>query len=105
MGFRQLAHELVFQPLHKRLGAATAGLTVFVASGLIHDLVISLPARAGYGLPTIYFVVQGLGVVLERSNAGKRFGLRQGAQGRLFLSRSDCWARVLAAFTLRLYSV
>lgn len=85
LGFRQLAHELVFQPLHKRLGAATAGFTVFVASGLIHDLVISLPARAGYGLPTIYFVLQGLGVAAERSTIGRRFGLRQGARGWLFL--------------------
>jgi hypothetical protein len=56
---------------------------VFVASGLVHELVISLPTRAGYGLPTAYFALQGLGVVLERSFTGRRLGLDGGAVGRL----------------------
>ena len=55
LGFRQLAHELIFRPLYRTLGAGTASFLVFVVSGLIHDLVISLPARGGYGLPTLYF--------------------------------------------------
>jgi len=84
LGFRQLAHELVFRPLHRPLGAATASFLVFVASGLIHDLVISLPARAGYGLPTAYFVLQGAGVAIEHSGLGKRLDLGHGARGRLF---------------------
>src|SRR5260370_3425392 len=67
LGFRQLAHDLIFRPLHKRTGVAAAGLLVFFASGLIHDLGISLPARGGYGLPTGYFVLQSLGGTLERS--------------------------------------
>jgi D-alanyl-lipoteichoic acid acyltransferase DltB (MBOAT superfamily) len=65
LGFRQLAHDLVFRPLHRRLGAGGAGFLVFVLSGLIHDFVISLPARAGYGLPTLYFALQGIGVAVE----------------------------------------
>jgi hypothetical protein len=52
LGFRQLAHELIFRPLYRRLGAYTAGFLVFAVSGLTHDLVISLPARGGYGLPS-----------------------------------------------------
>jgi len=78
LGFRQLAHEFIFRPLHRRTGVAVAGLIVFVASGLIHDLVISLPARGGYGLPTGYFILQGLGVTLERSALGRRIGLQKG---------------------------
>src|SRR5579863_5873844 len=85
LGFRQLAHEFIFRPLHRRAGVAVAGLLVFVASGLIHDLVISLPARGGYGLPTAYFVLQGLGVTLERSVLGRRFGLQKGWTGWVFM--------------------
>ena len=64
LGFRQLAHELIFRPLYRTLGPETAGFLVFTASGLIHDLVISLPARGGYGLPTLYFLIQGAGVAV-----------------------------------------
>ncbi len=85
LGFRQLAHELIFRPLYRRLGADTAGFLVFVVSGLIHDLVISLPARGGYGLPTLYFLLQGAGVTVERSRFGKRLGLGQGGRGWCFM--------------------
>jgi hypothetical protein len=85
LGFRQVAHDLIFRPLHKRIGVAVAGLLVFVASGLIHDLVISLPARGGYGLPTAYFILQGLGVTLERSSLGRRLGLQKSLTAWIFL--------------------
>jgi len=86
LGFRQLAHELIFRPLHRSLGAGAAGFFVFVASGLIHDLVISLPARAGYGLPTAYFVLQGVGMTVEHSEFGKRLGLGHGVRGWSFMA-------------------
>jgi hypothetical protein len=84
LGFRQLGHELIFQPLHGRIGAGASSFLVFVASGLIHDFVISFPARGGYGLPTAYFLLQGAGVACERSSIGKRLHLRRGARGWLF---------------------
>jgi alginate O-acetyltransferase complex protein AlgI len=85
LGFRQLAHDLIFRPIHRRIGVAGAGVLVFVASGLIHDLVISLPARGGYGLPTAYFILQGLGVTLERSTLGSKLGLHKGLTAWIFL--------------------
>ena len=84
IGFRQFAHDLVFQPLHRTLGASGAAFLVFVLSGVIHDLVISVPARAGYGLPTGYFILQGIGAHFERSAIGSRIGLRRGFRGWLF---------------------
>jgi hypothetical protein len=86
LGFRQLAHDLVFRPLHKVWGVGAAGFLVFLVSGLIHDLVISVPARGSYGLPTAYFALQGVGVAVERTSLGQELGLRQGIRGWLFMA-------------------
>jgi hypothetical protein len=86
LGFRQLSYDFVFQPLHRTLGVAGATLLVFLFSGLIHESVISFPARGGYGLPTGYFLLQGAGVILERSSAGKALGLRGGFSGWAFMA-------------------
>ena len=83
-GFRHCAHDLIFVPLSKHVALGWASFLVFVVSGLIHDLVMSLPARAGYGLPTGYFIAQGLGVIVERSRFGRKCGLGIGLRGRLF---------------------
>ncbi len=85
LGFRQLAHELIFRPLYRSVGPNTAGFLVFMVSGLIHDLVISVPARGGYGFPTLYFLLQGAGVTVERSRFGQRLGLGRGIGSRCFM--------------------
>jgi membrane bound O-acyltransferase family protein len=90
LGFRTLSHAWVFQPLQKRFGLVAGTLGAFLASGLLHEMVISVPARAGYGLPTAYFLLQGLGVVVERSVTGQRFGLGRGPRGWL-------WTALIAA--------
>jgi hypothetical protein len=84
LGFRHLTHRLIFTPVRIRAGIVPAILLSFLASGVIHDLVISLPALGGYGLPTSYFVLQGLGVLIERSPLGKRLGLGSGIRGWLW---------------------
>ena len=86
LGFRQLSYDLIFAPLHRRLGVGATTFLVFAASGLIHDLVISVPARGGFGLPTAYFLFQGLGVAVERSTLGKKLGLRGRLRGWLFMA-------------------
>jgi hypothetical protein len=85
LGFRQLSHDWIFAPARKHFGIAIATLAAFAASGLIHDLVISVPARAGFGLPTAYFLAQGIGVLIERSSLGVKFGLSHGATGWLWM--------------------
>jgi Membrane bound O-acyl transferase family len=84
LGFRQLAHEFIFRPLLRRTGGIVAGLLVFLVSGLVHDLVISVPARRGYGLPTAYFLLQGLGVIFERSPWARKVGLQRKLPARVF---------------------
>ena len=68
--FRDAAHLLVFRPVARRWGAPTATMATFGFSGLIHDLAISWPAGGGWGLPTIYFLIQGTAVLAERRAGG-----------------------------------
>lgn len=84
LAFRDLSYTYVFRPFVGRLGPSGATMLVFLVSGIVHDAVISIPAHAGFGLPTIYFVIQGCGLLAERSRLGKRFGLRNGVIGRGF---------------------
>jgi hypothetical protein len=82
--FRDLTYRFIFRRLRARVGPASALAIGFLISGLVHDLVISLPAGGGYGGPTAFFVVQSLGVFAERSSVGRRIGLGHGARGWLF---------------------
>jgi hypothetical protein len=83
-GFKELSLQWMFRPLQHKTGAVTATMLVFGASGLIHELVISLPARGGYGLPTLYFLIQGVGLIAERTPLARQFGLGHGWRGWLF---------------------
>lgn len=84
--FTDLMLSQFLKPLAKRLGAQWALIAVFLISGLLHEIVISLPARGGYGLPTAYFVLQAIGLLFERSEKGRRLGLGSGWKGWCFLA-------------------
>jgi len=82
--FHALVDRAMFRPLRPIVGAASATAAVFLLSGLLHELVISIPARGGYGLPTLYFALQAFGVIVERTPAAKAVGLGTGLRGRAF---------------------
>ncbi|WP_437223383.1 MBOAT family protein [Planctomicrobium sp. SH661] len=84
LAFRDLTHRFLFLPLVGEVGGTAALMTGFLVSGLIHDLVISWPAQGGYGSPTAYFLIQGVAILAERSQPGRRLGLRGGWTGFLF---------------------
>lgn len=65
VGYSQMMQRVLGRPVEKRCGRVWGVLSVFLVSGLLHELAITLPVGAGYGLPTIYFAVHGLLVVLE----------------------------------------
>lgn len=82
--FRDLTYRFLFRPLTSRFGTRWGLLAGFFFSGLVHDLVISVPARGGYGGPTLFFAVQAMAMLVERTGAGRRFGLGAGVRGWLF---------------------
>lgn len=84
LAFRDFANQFVMRPVARRWDGVTAMWTCFAFSGLIHELAISVPARAGYGLPMAYFLLQAAGAWFERSSWGQKLGLRSGLKGWLF---------------------
>jgi Membrane bound O-acyl transferase family len=66
LAFRDAVALVLFRPLARRFTAGVATMLTFFASGLWHEAVISFPARGGYGLPTLYFLIQGASVCLQR---------------------------------------
>lgn len=66
MAFHAFARDWIYRPLARRAGKPAAAAAVFLFSGLMHELVISLPANGGWGLPTLYFMIHGGLVLLER---------------------------------------
>ena len=82
--FRDLTHRFLFRPLTRRIGVRAGLAGGFVFSGVVHDLVISWPAAAGYGGPTLFFAIQGAGMLIERSNVGHEIGLGRGVRGWTF---------------------
>lgn len=82
--FRDLTYRFLFRPCAAWFGPNWGILAGFLFSGAIHDLVISVPARGGYGGPTLFFAIQGAAMVVERSDFGRRNGLGSGWPGRLF---------------------
>ena len=53
-------------PLKRRYDVTTALAGSFLFSGVLHDMILSIPARGGYGMPTLYFLLQGFGVWCDR---------------------------------------
>jgi hypothetical protein len=79
-----VTHRYVFRPLTSRFGLSAGTLLTFLFSGIVHELAITVPAGGGYGGPTLYFLIQGAGLQLERTAWGRRAGLARGVGGWVF---------------------
>jgi alginate O-acetyltransferase complex protein AlgI len=66
LAFHAVARDFVFRPAARRWGPAVGILAAFFFSGLLHELLLSVPVGGGYGLPTGYFMLHGLLVLAER---------------------------------------
>jgi hypothetical protein len=66
LAFSEMTAIGVYRPLSSALGKTTGMAGAFVCSGLLHEVAISLPVLWGFGLPSLYFVLHGSLVLLER---------------------------------------
>lgn len=69
LAFSEMTAIAVYRPLAERLGRGPALMASFALSGLLHEMAISVPVRAGFGLPLLYFLVHGALVLFERALA------------------------------------
>jgi D-alanyl-lipoteichoic acid acyltransferase DltB (MBOAT superfamily) len=65
LAFSEMTALAVFRPLRGVVGPQPATVAAFLFSGLLHELAISLPARAGYGLPLLYFALHAGAMQME----------------------------------------
>lgn len=60
--------KILFLPfLKSKVNIGIAVFLIFVISGLLHEIAISYPAMSGWGLPLVYFLIQGSAVAAERN--------------------------------------
>jgi alginate O-acetyltransferase complex protein AlgI len=81
VGFSEMTAVAVYRPV-RSFGRRTALVASFLFSGLLHELAISVPVDAGYGLPLLYFALQAIAVPAEA--ALRRRGHLGGIAGRVW---------------------
>jgi alginate O-acetyltransferase complex protein AlgI len=77
--YSEMMSQVVYRPVNFLTGHTAAMWAVFLFSGFLHEIAISLPVRSGYGLPTLYFLAQAGLIKLED-----------------YISPKGMWARVYA---------
>ena len=60
-----MMQRVVGRPIEGIFGRKAGVFGVFLISGLLHEVAITLPVNSGHGLPTAFFTVHGLLVLLE----------------------------------------
>ncbi len=66
LAFSEMVTVAVYRPVSAKLGRGAGTFAAFVFSALTHELALSVPARGGYGLPSVYFLLQGALVLVEK---------------------------------------
>jgi alginate O-acetyltransferase complex protein AlgI len=64
--FSEMTAIGIYRPLTGVVGKGAATVVAFLTSGALHELAISVPVLAGLGGPTVYFLLHGALVLIER---------------------------------------
>jgi alginate O-acetyltransferase complex protein AlgI len=65
LAFVEMNRHLFLRRLYRYFGRSGSRLAAFALSGVLHELALSFPAGAGWGLPLGYFLLQGVLVAVE----------------------------------------
>jgi hypothetical protein len=65
LAFSEMTALALYRPLASRAGRRVALAVSFLGSGLLHELAISVPVGAGYGMPLGYFALHGVLRMIE----------------------------------------
>ena len=78
LAFSEMTALGIYRPVAPRVGRSGAIVAAFLASGLLHEIAISLPVMAGFGLPMSYFALHGALMLAERglARSGRRLDRR-----------------------------
>ena len=66
LAYSQMMARAVQKPLIEKLGQKKAIFAVFLISGLFHELAITVIVMEGFGLPFLFFLFQGIAVLIEK---------------------------------------
>ena len=69
MAFSEMTTLIAYRPLKFKIGKTGAMMISFLLSGILHEIAISLPVKAGYALPMLYFALHGILMYTEEKSA------------------------------------
>src|SRR5205085_907184 len=84
LAFSEMTAIALYRPLASSVGKTPALVLSFLFSGAIHEVVVSLPVRAGYGLPFAFFTIHGALVAVERRLARAGHPVERSWLGRVW---------------------
>ncbi|MCB9933744.1 MAG: hypothetical protein H6841_10030 [Planctomycetes bacterium] len=90
LAYTEMCQESV-QRATRGWGRRAGVLAVFLFSGLLHEAAISLPVNAGYGLPTLYFAVNGAAMLAEAAWTSRATATGEGARATFARAWAALW--------------
>jgi len=86
LAFSEMTSMAVYRPLREKIDSRAAIFIAFLFSGLLHEAAISLPVNKGFGLPLLYFGIQGAVLILEQFLAKMKIHFfKEGFVGKIWM--------------------